>query len=296
VLLEQTDKLAASQKTLGTEALIRGYWDIIGQYNAIYRCLMGWHKDLQAIVAGPLYWPELSTIECPVFDATDRGRPFAVAFHFPAFAIGQSIVLFWVISMMVNHQICSLYGRIIKLQSSPNYVPSAPRAPKVGVDPLTAASISASNWSEPASPATSQSSVSGTPPYGSSSTPGSTDSPTSATSDGPSPLGEFPPSISAMQAAAEDALGITHTVSNNICQSIEYFLREEMGDVGPLSMILPLTALRHVLCRMVPSKPCPLSSSPDRPGENSDEVLWADFLIKYIGARGQQLANYLEDD
>lgn len=294
VLLEQTDKLAASQKTLGVDAIIRGYWGIIGQYHAIYRCLMGWHKDLQAIVAGPLYWPELSTIDCPVFDATGRGRPFAVAFHFPAFAIGQSVMLFWVISMMVNHQIHTLYGRIIKLQSSPHYTPSAPRAPKAGVDPLTAATIAASNWSEPASPAPSQSSASGTFAYAPS-TPGSTDSPASATSDGSSPLGEFPPSIPAMQAAAEDALSITRTVTNNICQAVEYFLQDEMGDVGPLSMILPLTALRHVLCRMVPSKPCPPGSR-ERPGENSDEVLWTDFLIKYIGARGQQLAYYLDDD
>ncbi|KAL1899557.1 hypothetical protein Sste5346_002959 [Sporothrix stenoceras] len=296
VLLEQTDKLSEAQKTIGVEAVIRGFWDIIGQYHTIYRCLMGWHKDLQAIVAGPLYWPELSTIECPVFDNTSRGRPFAVAFHFPAFAIGQSVVLFWVISMMINHQIHWLYGRITELQSSPGYMSTVPQAPKHGTDPLTGASFTANNWSEPTSPASSQSTAPDASPLGSSSSPGSADSPASAPAEEPSPHGEFPPSAAAMKAAADDALSILRTVSNNICQSIEYFLDDKMGDVGPLSMILPLTTLRFVMSRMPPTKPCPPSPFPNRPNEYSDEVMWADFLIKYIGARGQQLAYYLDDD
>ncbi|ERT01401.1 hypothetical protein HMPREF1624_02647 [Sporothrix schenckii ATCC 58251] len=291
VLLEQTDKLAeaAAHKTIGHEALVRGYWDLIVQYDAIYRCLLRWHKDLQAIVAGPLYWPELSTIACPVFDTNGRGRPFAVAFHFPAFSIGQSVVLFWVIAMVVNYQIHFLYNRIIALQSSPDYAPGPPRVPEPTDDPLTAAGdLSATNWSpEPvASPATPSQSM----------PPGSGQDLPTADGDSSPSLGEFPPSIPAMQAAAHDAIGITRTVCNNICQSIEYFLRDEMGDVGPLSMMLPLTSLRHVLVRTVPIKPCPPSPHPDRPGETSDDVVWVDFLMRYIGAKGQQLANYLDDD
>ncbi|CAK7201795.1 hypothetical protein SEUCBS139899_004510 [Sporothrix eucalyptigena] len=279
VLLEQTDKLEASATTIGIDALVRGYWDIIGQYQAIYRCLQEWNKDLQGIVAGPLYWPELSTLDCPIFDGTSQGRPFAVAFHFPAFAIGQSVILFWLISMMVNHQIQSLYNRIIKLRRE-----GPPRTSGVSVRP----------WSEPTSPAApSPSSVSGAS-YSTSSI-GSPSSVTTSTETYSIYPDHDLPSIPAMQVAAEEAIATTRTVTNNICQSVEFFLQDHMGDVGPLSMLLPLTALRHVLCHMEPSRPCP-PGKPECPGENADEVIWVDFLIRHIGSKGQRLAFYLDPD
>ncbi|CAK7217383.1 hypothetical protein SCUCBS95973_003130 [Sporothrix curviconia] len=263
VLLEQTDNLEAAAPTMRIDAVIRGYWDIIGQYHAIYQCLLGWHKDLQSIVAGPLYWSELSTIPCPIFDGTSQGRPFAVAFHFPAFSIGQSVVLFWLIAMMVNQQLHSLYNRLVKIYTENGNV-----------------------WpeSQSQSPAASATMSTDSPP--------STASPSSSPSAADSSA-TYPPSISVVQAAAEEALATTRASTNNICQSVEYFLQDCMGDVGPMSMLLPLTTLRHVLCYMEPTRPCPPGSH-GKPGENSDEVVWADFLIRYIGSRGQRLAFHLD--
>ena len=264
VLLEQTDLIAASKADV--ETAIQGYWDIIGQYHAIYDCLQGWFRDLQTIVAGPLYWPELSSMEFPIFDVTGRGKPFPVAFHFPAFSVGQAMMLFWLISAIVNYQLMDLYKRVIVL--------------KEGDEPGAATFT----MSPPAS--SSSSSASGTP--SSSSSGCSAEYSTEAT-------GSHPPSVPAMKAASKDAEATCRTVSNNICQSAEYFLQDTMGDVGPLIMMLPLAALKHVMVLLEPLQPCP-KGRPGQPGEFSDEVLWVDALTNFIGGKGQQLAYYMDDD
>ncbi|EPE10572.1 c6 zinc finger domain protein [Ophiostoma piceae UAMH 11346] len=282
VLLEQTDKI--SESNADTETTIQGYWDIIGQYHAIHNCLQGWFRDLQAIVAGPLYWPELSKIKFPIFDDTGRGRPFPVAFHFPAFSIGQAMMLFWLISAIVNYQLMDLYKRIIVLKEGDE--------PGAAAFPTKAGSLSPNSTPNPSSPVSSSSpsasssSASGTP--SSSSSGFSAEFPTEA-------IGSHPPSVPAMKAASKDAEATCRTVSNNICQSVEYFLQEEMGDVGPLVMMLPLAALKHVMVRMEPLQPCP-KGRPGLPGEFSNEVLWVDALTHFIGGKGQQLAYYMDDD
>ena len=329
VLLEQTDGLEAASPTMSVDDLVRGYWDIIGQYHAIYQCLLVWHKDLQSIVAGPLYWPELSTLPCPIFDGTSQGRPFAVAFHFPAFAIGQSVVLFWLISMMVNQQMHSLYERLIKIYPRSSYhttsvarnstPPLHPGDVHTAQTSTTAAAATASGWSESRSPDTtpipsiespassssasdSDSATSSSPATissvnmisDSSASPSSSTTADSAAAAAAAAASAVSlPSIPVMKAAAEEAIAITRTSAANVCQSVEYFLQDNMGDVGPMSMMLPLTTLRHVLCHLEPIRPCP-PGSPGRPGENSDDVVWTDYLIRYIGGRGQRLAFHLD--
>jgi hypothetical protein len=41
-----------------------------------------WYKDVETLVASPVYWPKLSTSESPV-DGAGLGRVFPVAFDFP---------------------------------------------------------------------------------------------------------------------------------------------------------------------------------------------------------------------
>ncbi|CAK7274474.1 hypothetical protein SEPCBS119000_006190 [Sporothrix epigloea] len=278
VLMEQMDELEKTGPILGNEALVRGYWDLVGQYRAIYQCLQGWHKDMQAIMAGPLYWPELSSIPCPPFDETDRGRPFAVAFHFPAFGIGQSMVLWWLIAMVVNQQLRALYTRIIRITTDTDHMVVPLRSS--GDTAARFASLPTPSGDSPASVSSSCSSASVT-----------------ATTDASSPSttcsSTYLPSVVILQAAADEALAVTRSTANNICQSVEYFLQDKTGDIGPLSMILPLTTLRHVLSRTEPLKPCP-PGPPGLPGEYSDEVVWTDFWIRCIGDRGQRLAFHLD--
>lgn len=283
VLLEQTDKIEASNADI--ETTIQGYWDIIGQYHAIHNCLQGWFRDLQAIVAGPLYWPELSRIRFPQFDDSGRGRPFPVAFHFPAFSIGQAMMLFWLISAIVNYQLMVLYKRIVDL--------------KEGHGPASSKSASPQSTADSTSPEEPVSFVTSSPSASASSdsashTPSSSSSGLSGEYSDEA-MGSHPPSVAAMKAAAKDADTTCRTASNNICQSVEYFVQEEMGDVGPLIMMLPLAALKHVMIRMEPLHPCP-KGRPEFPGEFTDEVAWVDALTHFIGGKGQQLAYYMDDD
>jgi hypothetical protein len=53
-----------------------------------------WFNDFVASVAGPLYYPKLSTMTNPA-DSPDDGKVFPVAFHFPALIVARSLVFYW---------------------------------------------------------------------------------------------------------------------------------------------------------------------------------------------------------
>ncbi|EFX00323.1 c6 zinc finger domain containing protein [Grosmannia clavigera kw1407] len=286
VLMEQSDALAASDAV--PDRLAAGYSTIIARYVDIDTCLQKWQRDLKLIVSGPLYWPELSAIRCPVFDdspdghASARGRPFPVAFHFPAFFIGQSVILYWLIVLFVNVQMDHLYRRIAVLEDAAAAVPvpvpwdcwtlspTFSNLPELDLEPLSPSTA------PPVSSPASTLSTSATPP--------STSPPSSAP----------PPSVSPL-AAADSAASIARTMTSNICQSIEYFLQDSMGDIGSVSTLLPLTAVRYHLSRTHSTRPCP-PGPPEHPGEYSDEVVWVDFLIQFVGGKGHRMAFYITAD
>ncbi len=273
VLLERTDTLVAS----GADgaARIHGFREIIAQYDAIYVCLQGWLRDLQASVPGPLFWPELATIEVPGFGAAaPRGRLYPVSFFFPAFAVGNSMVLFWLIALIVKFQVALLYLRIVRLRQGTSTPDVTAAIPVVRDDDIAAApsSATAASQSPPEDP---EDMPLFTPPAG--------------------PLPDVA-SIPSMVERARQANVVAHELARNICQSVEFFLQDRMCDLGPLSMMLPLTALRHMLAHMPPLQRCRPGPVPERPGEYSDPVVWVDSVIHSLGGRGQKLALYMEDD
>lgn len=70
-----------------------------------------WYESFKETVPGPLYHPELSKIDT-IVDNAELGKLFPVAFYFPAFAVGQNLVYYWVAMMSVHAHLCFTYRMI----------------------------------------------------------------------------------------------------------------------------------------------------------------------------------------
>ena len=53
---------------------------------------------LQASIAGPLYYPNLARLRS-VHDDENLGRVFPIAFSFPSYVVGFTMVFFWIANL-----------------------------------------------------------------------------------------------------------------------------------------------------------------------------------------------------
>lgn len=79
-------------------------WQIDSQLNE-------WYRDFETFVAGPVYWPKLSTSDSPV-DDVESGRVFPVAFDFPSYDVAQVMILYWLSLLLVHPILCHMYERL----------------------------------------------------------------------------------------------------------------------------------------------------------------------------------------
>lgn len=70
-----------------------------------------WYDQYKTFVAGPMYWPTLSTCDSPIDDA-ESGKVFPVAFEFPSYDVAQSMVLYWLALLLVHPILCHMYERL----------------------------------------------------------------------------------------------------------------------------------------------------------------------------------------
>ncbi len=71
-------------------------------------------RRIESASTGPLYWSELSAMTCAA-DSDERGKLFPVAFHFSAFIIAQTMVMFWVAQGIVLAHLCKIYCDLVEL-------------------------------------------------------------------------------------------------------------------------------------------------------------------------------------
>jgi hypothetical protein len=79
-------------------------WKIDSQLNQ-------WYRNFETFVAGPVYWPMLSTSDNPV-DNVESGRVFPVAFDFPSYDVAQVMILYWLALLLVHPILCHMYERL----------------------------------------------------------------------------------------------------------------------------------------------------------------------------------------
>jgi len=78
--------------------------------------LDAWFDYFRTTLPGSLYHAELSTIDSFV-DGSELGRLFPVAFHFPAFIVGQNLVYYWAALVHVRSHLCSMHAILSRLLS-----------------------------------------------------------------------------------------------------------------------------------------------------------------------------------
>jgi hypothetical protein len=83
----------------------------------IEESLAQWLNGFQRAVPGALYHAGLSKIDT-VADTPELGKLFPVAFHFPAFVVGQAMVFYWVAVMSVQANLCLTYGILKTLMAN----------------------------------------------------------------------------------------------------------------------------------------------------------------------------------
>jgi len=79
-------------------------WQIDSQLNE-------WYRDFETFVAGPMYWPKLSTSDSSV-DDVELGRVFPVAFDFPSHDVAQVMILYWLSLLLVHPILCHMNERL----------------------------------------------------------------------------------------------------------------------------------------------------------------------------------------
>jgi hypothetical protein len=188
-ILQQLDEVS---REANQTILQDGLRDIIAKCLKVESALRGSYRSFKNSVSGPLYWPELSTLESHL-DDTRLGKLFPVSYHFPTFFVAQVITKYWSGMMVVHYLLTYTHNKLAAIQSS---------------KPLTCTTntllwpISASNLLYSAIPSAL-------------------------------PCREHSDKLK--------------TMVRSICQSVEYFLQDEMGGLGPLTMLLQLRGCKNCL-------------------------------------------------
>ena len=197
-------------------------------YRELNARLDEWFCTLQASVAGPLYHPNLAQLRSK-HDDEAQGRIFPIAFSFPSFVIGYTMVFFWIANLITKHQLCLLHGRLSAVEHSPRtvngYVPTCPFA---------------------------------------------------AGESGALPRDKRPcPCQMDIEPLDVQAMDWTQH-ARNICQSVEYFLQDNMGDTGPASIFPALTFAKLYFGL--------------RPRSCKREIFWVGEMLEHVSDKGVAIA------
>ena len=71
-----------------------------------------------------------------------------------------------------------------------------------------------------------------------------------------------------------------HRPTRNICQSVEYFLQDELRTIGSVSILLPLVVVKEYWKYAAP-------------GDWSRESVWVTDMIARIKSKGEKIAGYV---
>ncbi|KAK8108293.1 C6 zinc finger domain-containing protein [Apiospora kogelbergensis] len=114
-ILLQLPNLASQMATLAAtrdpQHVLQTTWDAIEEVQKTEDALEDWFGRFRAALpgdGGSLYRAELSQLDS-VVDSAAQGKLFPVAFHFPAFMVGQALVYYWVTLMSVRARLCWKY-------------------------------------------------------------------------------------------------------------------------------------------------------------------------------------------
>jgi len=119
ILLDIPDLSAqrqALESTTDPHQILSGALESIRDGQRMESTVEEWFNHFKDTIPGSLYHPELSNVDS-VVDDSDSGKLFPVAFHFPAFIVGQSLVFYWVAVLSVHAHLCFTYEILARLSA-----------------------------------------------------------------------------------------------------------------------------------------------------------------------------------
>ena len=116
--MRQFDDLAREARTAQDSTTLRdGLQRIVAQCQGIESALLELYGKFEATVAGPIFWPELSTIQSPA-DDDEAGKVFPVSFHFPASLVAHVLTTYWSTVMAVHYQLMCAHSGLAMVDAS----------------------------------------------------------------------------------------------------------------------------------------------------------------------------------
>ncbi|KAH8887208.1 hypothetical protein GQ53DRAFT_726641 [Thozetella sp. PMI_491] len=216
-------------------------------------------QRIESSTSGPLYRPELSTLNCAV-DNEKEGKPFPVRFQFTAFVVGQTMMVYWVAQMLLHSYMCKAYHELAELVATvrgEDGKSTKVRCSCEKVDTRTNKQPKSNQGMETR----------------------------------PSP----PSAAGAQNADRQNLPCLLHfrldklpplehrsepeNIARKICQAAEYFLQDSVGGYGRALLMPVLVCVRRVF----------LAFGADW----TREALWADEVLRLIKLKGNSLATFL---
>jgi hypothetical protein len=113
-IFQKVDEIS---KQTNQSVLQDGFRDIITMLLKVESALRGSYGNFKKSISGPLYWPELSTLQSHL-DDTELGKVFPVSFHFPAFVVAEVTTTYWSGMMAVHEELMRIYDELAAMKSS----------------------------------------------------------------------------------------------------------------------------------------------------------------------------------
>jgi len=197
------------------------------------------YQDFENGNPGPLHWPELST-EANLADDAELGKVFPVAFHFPNLMVAFTCMIYWANLILLWAVLIHMYK---VLSTLPTHI--------AGLD------------GPEGSPYLVCSKADGNNDTRSCDDGAKAEHMTNFDMNGLPPI---EPRIDVLAAA------------RNICQSVEFCMKEQMRGLGPTLTVIPLMAVTDVL--------------PNFP-QCSRELAWAKAAFRKVNDKGFRLMRYV---
>lgn len=243
ILLDIPD-LSAQRQALGSQRdpqeLLYNASVSIREGQRIELAVHEWFDRFRSTVPGPLYHPELSKMDSFV-NSSDSGKLFPVAFRFPAFVVGQNLIYYWVALMSVYAHLCLTYAILVDLLTILESMGRSNLTCTCNDDTGTGAGA------------------------------GTEDQAAAALC-----LQHF---TMKLLPALDHRQRWPRVIAYNICQSVEYFMQDELRGFGPASILPPLVLVRGFWTHA--------------PGDWSREMAWVDNMLGYIHVSGSSIARVL---
>ena len=173
-------------------------------------------QKFKASVSGPLYWPEMSTLESTT-DDLELGKVFPISFHFPTFSVAQMLTTYWSSVLTVNFYLACTYSILIATDGTCSFAGSSMVLTNTD-DDTTSTDTSRSIEHLMSPPPSSVSTTSSQPP------------------------------LSQRHKTHRQSLtyhsNLWQTTAKNLCQSVEYHISEQSGALGSLLMLTHMRGCR----------------------------------------------------